>query len=903
VSRTRPAGGTAPHPESTPGERPGQGSEAKPGRGPGAGDEPVGHRSSSRAGCPRDPAVQAGAPSEGAAAGWVGEPEVALVVTDGTVVAVAGDAQAAWPAAGVDADAWSQAAHLDGAVSVLRGEVAWEVVEGTDCQPYFVAGHFLDPLSGAIDGSGDAVVARAPRVVTVARVTSVGRIPPGAGRDPGKVISAVPPGATGVVGGEVEPAIRGAASVPGRRGRPLTPIRVPEAALVVSESATDSRLLRIEWAEVGLLAPPKASPEAPLGEPADARRDSAELAAPGSDRPGPLASPAPLGSGPGSWSPAGSLGLRPAPLGEWLVGLGVACSPGSAPALGPGSGDRGGPRGARPTGGEPADDGRFRVGCDLWERADGTAAALEVWWAPLRGSDREPTGTWVVLLRDVTAEGPPEWAERSAKQASAASAVAATQAAAEAARREAEEERQRAEWARAAAESHTARLALLARAATLLSASLDPDHAVERLARLLVPELGDACVVHVVDGEGELRRTVVWHREPAETRRLQAAVAARPLDLTVPGLLRDVLRGGPATALAVPPAEDGALALLAGSLPTGAVARTLVVPLRARGRTLATLTLVAGRRRTYGEDDLELVADLARRAALGIDNARLYQREHRVAEALQQVLLPAALPRVTGLSVAARYLPATDGVEVGGDFYDLLVLPDDRVMLVVGDVEGHDLRAAALMGQLRYAIRAYAWQGDGPGRILGRLDRLMAGAEEVALATVVVALLESEGRELRYAVAGHPPLLLVGDGGAVALDEPRSMPVGVGLAPEFYPEGVAQLSVGDVILAYTDGLVEQRDGDLPARIALLGRVGERVRSCDPEAICDEVLASLLTEERSDDVALVALSVTGRGSGCHPDVHCERTAPGGAVGSALRPSPPEAPGAPPGPPAT
>lgn len=871
MNQRRPADGATPPSEPTSGE--GHIQRSEPEARPGPGVAPDDCRSPSGGTHPRGLAFTSRGRRKPARHGWVGEPEVALVVTGGSVTAVAGDAEAVWPPAGVEVDAWPLAAHLGGGVGVLRGEVAWEVVEGPDQQVYFLAGHRLEAPGGvATEGSGALDTDRPPRLVTLARVSA-------AEVGPADVAGRSRPAATGV-GAEVDLAGRGREGAPGGRGRLPVPIRVPEAGLVVSGPATDPEALRIDWAEVGALVPETA--------PGDDRQVSARMAESAMDGPALSPSAAQLGPGHEAGFPAGSLALRRLSLGEWLAGLGVTRFPPPASAPGPGRSAREVARGT--TGEESADRGRFQVGYDLWERPDGTKAALEAWWAPARGPDRELTGTCVVLLRDVTAEGACEWADRAGERQAAASAVAATQAAAEAARREAEEERQRAEWARAAAESHTARLALLARAATLLSASLDPDHAVERLARLLVPELGDACVVHVVDGEGELRRTVVWHREPAETRRLQAAVAARPLDLSVPGLLRDVLRGGPATALPVPPAEDGALALLAGSLPSGAVARTLVVPLRARGRTLATLTLVAGRRRTYGDDDLELAADLARRAALGIDNARLYQREHRVAEALQQVLLPAALPQVTGLSVAARYLPATDGVEVGGDFYDLLVLPDDRVMLVVGDVEGHDLRAAALMGQLRYAIRAYAWQGDGPGRILGRLDRLMAGADEVALATVVVAVLESEGRELRYAVAGHPPLLLVGDGGAVALDEPRSMPVGVGLAPEFYPEGVARLSTGDVLLAYTDGLVEQRDGDLAARIASLGRVVERVRTCDPEAICDEVLASMLTEERSDDVALVALSVTGSGSECRLGSAGKGSGPDGATGTHDRPAP-------------
>jgi hypothetical protein len=185
---------------------------------------------------------------------------------------------------------------------------------------------------------------------------------------------------------------------------------------------------------------------------------------------------------------------------------------------------------------------------------------------------------------------------------------------------------------------------------------------------------------------------------------------------------------------------------------------------------LGALTLLTqhpyGRR--YGPRDVHLAADLAGRAGLAVDNARLYETEHAAAVTLQRTLLP-AVPDVAGLQIAARYLVGVDGNQVGGDWYDVLQLPDGAVGIAVGDVVGHDLRAAAAMGQLRGVVRSYAWGGDQPGSVLDRCDQLVQGLEMAAMATAVYARLDPPDpdgtRTLHYANAGHPtPLLLTPEG-------------------------------------------------------------------------------------------------------------------------------------------
>ncbi len=258
----------------------------------------------------------------------------------------------------------------------------------------------------------------------------------------------------------------------------------------------------------------------------------------------------------------------------------------------------------------------------------------------------------------------------------------------------------------------------------------------------------------------------------------------------------------------------------------------MVVPLRARGRVLGALTLASqhpyGRR--YGQRDLHLAADIAGRAGLAVDNARLYETEHAAAATLQRSLLP-AVPQVPGLQVAARYLVGMDGNQVGGDWYDVLNLPDGAVGVAVGDVVGHDLRAAAAMGQLRGVLRSYAWDGGPPGSVLDRCDQLVQGLEMAAMATAVYARLEPPDatgeRLLRYANAGHPPPLLLGPDGTLLRLDANHSPM-IGAVPGFgrregpgRTEATVRCAPGSVLVLYTDGLTDIAGEDADERTALL----------------------------------------------------------------------------------
>lgn len=403
------------------------------------------------------------------------------------------------------------------------------------------------------------------------------------------------------------------------------------------------------------------------------------------------------------------------------------------------------------------------------------------------------------------------------------------------------------------------RLGLLARATTILAASLDPEQATSRLARLVVPELAESCVVYLVDAEGRLKRVVVADADSRHVEKLRTD--ADRLGLGTDGVVQRVLYEGEPRMCAVE--RSGWLdSLVEGDAGATAdqphEAQAMVLPLRARGRILGAMSLLSDSERPYTVSELSLGSDLARRAAMAIDNAQLFQQEHDVAETLQRALLPAALPAHPGLSIAARYLPATAGVEVGGDFYDVMRLPDGRLALAVGDVAGHDLAAAALMGQLRFALRAYAWQGDSPSAVLNKLDGLLDGLDPNAMATVVYAVID--GSELNYTLAGHPPPLLRDAGGTVGLlREGLSVPLGA--APPSTPraESFVRVERGSTLLLYTDGLVEERTTDLGDRLEQLRRAAAELPGAEPEAFCDDLLAHMLVpDERNDDVAMLAL---------------------------------------------
>jgi len=333
------------------------------------------------------------------------------------------------------------------------------------------------------------------------------------------------------------------------------------------------------------------------------------------------------------------------------------------------------------------------------------------------------------------------------------------------------------------------------------------------------------------------------------------------------GLVQRASRGGAGEdAARVPPGRGGSLAgrvaqerrpiVIEDADDEGELRSLIGVPLIAEGEVRGVVQVGSRAPRSFDDNDAALLSLVADRAALAIANASLYEREHRIVETLQRSLLPARLPNLPGMSIAAHYSPG--GADVGGDWYDAIELGGGGVGLAMGDVVGHGIEAASLMGELRNALRAYALDGFSPGDVLAKLNHLVAQMERNQMATLVYAVIDADWTQLRFAGAGHPPPLLVGpDGSAEYLWDARSTPLGVG-GYGGYEEGSASLEGGSTLALYTDGLVEVRGESLTAG---LDRLKEAVLAGpgQPQALCDHVIASLLGSRAArDDVAFLAL---------------------------------------------
>jgi PAS domain S-box-containing protein len=283
------------------------------------------------------------------------------------------------------------------------------------------------------------------------------------------------------------------------------------------------------------------------------------------------------------------------------------------------------------------------------------------------------------------------------------------------------------------------------------------------------------------------------------------------------------------------------------------------VPMMADADVTGVLLVRASKPRRFGSEDLGLLRLTADRVALGIDQARVYEREHRIAETLQRSLLPERLPQLPGLGVAARYLPAAAEAEVGGDWYDVIPVPGGGVGLVMGDVAGKGLAAASMVGQLRSALRAYALEGHPPQRVLEQLNSLVWNElGESQMATLLYLVLDPADGAIRWVNAGHlPPLLAVKDRLAHFMEGGRSVPLGVMPFPAF-EEVTSQLDPGGTVVLYTDGLVERPGDHIDNGLArLAGAV--RDAPAEPEELCDHLLRTLVPEGAApDDVALLAL---------------------------------------------
>jgi serine phosphatase RsbU (regulator of sigma subunit) len=275
----------------------------------------------------------------------------------------------------------------------------------------------------------------------------------------------------------------------------------------------------------------------------------------------------------------------------------------------------------------------------------------------------------------------------------------------------------------------------------------------------------------------------------------------------------------------------------------------MVVPLIARRVTLGMAAFSrAEHPEPYGEADLQLVSDLVSRTAVHIDNARLYTRQHNTAVTLQRSLLPRDIPEVAGLQIAHRYEPASPAAEVGGDWFDVISLQDGKVALVVGDVTGHNILAAAAMGQLRTTTAARARLGCPPGEIMRQLSGLLAAHGDEIGATCLYTLYDPASRRCRFTSAGHlPPALRHPDGTVEFIEIPGGVMLGAG--PSHYPATHTELPAGSVLALYTDGLIEQPGQDIGTGMAHLTRALTASPARSMNQLCDSLPAKFGADAR------------------------------------------------------
>ncbi|WP_406201212.1 SpoIIE family protein phosphatase [Kitasatospora sp. NBC_01560] len=421
-------------------------------------------------------------------------------------------------------------------------------------------------------------------------------------------------------------------------------------------------------------------------------------------------------------------------------------------------------------------------------------------------------------------------------------------------------------------------LALLGEVGGKVGTTLDLGFTAHELCQVLVPRVADFACVDLVDGlisdselpearpddDTMLRRVALVYNESAgqwDHVLAEGALVAMPRR-TPPGMALQLNQPVLVPVVSPDVAVDYAAALGGPRLASVVTGRSmLVVPLSARGTVLGILKLLRlPDRAPFDEGDAATLKELAARAALSLDNARLHRAESRVATTLQRSMIPTRPPQIPGVQIAHRYLPGDSKAEVGGDWFDAIQLPGSRVALVVGDVMGHGLHSAAAMGRFRTAMQTLAALDLPPGQLLRHLDNLAHKLGDDHLATCLYAVYDPINRTCELASAGHvPPVLVHPDGSGELLEIPAGAPIGVGGVP--FVAKTIDVSDGSMLVLCTDGLVEVRGGDIGAGLAALcGNLIDPRRS--PEEACDVVLERLHSDDRKDDVALLVARFDG-----------------------------------------
>ncbi|MFN2529332.1 MAG: SpoIIE family protein phosphatase [Candidatus Baltobacteraceae bacterium] len=421
-----------------------------------------------------------------------------------------------------------------------------------------------------------------------------------------------------------------------------------------------------------------------------------------------------------------------------------------------------------------------------------------------------------------------------------------------------------------------ARLNYLAETGQELSESLDMRAVLDTLTRIMVPRFADCVSISLMDEDGSTSMFHVFHRDREVLSKLIETRAR--LKQTGPSsflITERVRKSGQGEVIddlhsvAADPSADAHYREYVRELSERFdLKKAVVVPMKNRGVFGGILMAIGGSERLYTQEDLRLLEELGRRAASAIENARSYERQRRLAETLQEALLPAHLPKVEELQFDAVYAPGDDEASVGGDWYDAFELPDGRIAVSIGDVTGRGIHAAVVMSKMRHAIKALTLYESDPKKLLDAADTVLRSSHSEAIVTALVGVLDAGAGTLTYATAGHPPPYLRRAGGGVVQLPCNGLPLGLRTEKEQAPVTV-QLCRSDIILFYTDGLLESTHDLSEGERRIINALTELAPETYREA-AHFIRATVLHDGSRDDVALLTIRILSACNDCSPD---------------------------------
>jgi PAS domain S-box-containing protein len=412
------------------------------------------------------------------------------------------------------------------------------------------------------------------------------------------------------------------------------------------------------------------------------------------------------------------------------------------------------------------------------------------------------------------------------------------------------------------------RESFLSLAGERLAASIDIATTLGTVKELSLAQLCDWCQIDLIDDDGRFVPAAVASRDAAQDALLQTLVG-HPVENSMQAALERIVGAGEPVIINGP-------RLFAEALPNVrdrpvyrqvASKTAIIVPLRSGDSRIGTLSLVFSDDREISLDDVGFARDFARRAALALEHARLYERERSTADALQRAMLPAQLPSLEHIEFSASYSAASESQRVGGDFYDAFELPDGRVALTIGDVTGHGLQAAVIMGEIRQALRAAAFERAEPSAILDRASRLLVASGRTLFVTAIFGVLDTQTGRFAYATAGHPPPLLF-DGTQVHRLASSGLPIG--LRDDDGVDFSLALHAPCTLTLFTDGLIEFardiEDGERRIEAAI-----RELHGSDTEHLAAAIMKRVLgADEATDDIAILTATIAAFPAECAGD---------------------------------